>query len=761
MRALLDDIEKAPCRHSNSGLGHSHDHHVDIVVDSISADAAFKLAGVEAISQISGTTFRILYDPHAVGVRDILEHGFQGQAVLAPEDSRSSFAAQRAALRRLSFKTLFSTLLTIPVLILAWLPDSSNIVLRGSISLFFASILHILIAITFYPSAYRAVFHNHAADVDVLITLSTTTAYIFSVIAFAFQVIGKPLESGMFFQTSALLTTIVLIGRLVGDYSRQKAVEKVSIRSLQPETAILRADDNIDRVIDARLLQYGDTINVPADTQIPTDGIVINGVSEVDESMITGEANLIPKKAGTKVVAGALNHQGVLLVRLTRLPSENTISQIARMTDEALASKPKCREIADRVAAWFVPVMLLLSIATFLIWLAVGRNHSNQSWSHTVVSALTYAIAVLIVSCPCAIGLAVPMVLVTASGIAAKHGIIIKSGRVIEATRNIDHVVFDKTGTLTEGRPGVFRFEYRHESPGLVQRLLLGLLSSGHHPVSKAIVEHLSHEDVEPETVENVTVSAGNGVSGKWHEHTLRGGNAHWLGLEDNISVQKAFTEGRTVFCLMLNKALIALIELRDEIRKDAFMAITRLKQRGIEISLLSGDNLGAATCVATALGIPLSTVRARATPADKQNYISSLIANPAAPSGSLRTRGVLFCGDGTNDSIALAQATVGVYMSGGTDIAKGAADVVLASPRLGCLLLLIDISRAAFRRIFFNFMWAFLYNVFAVLLAAGVFERVSTGFRLQPQYAAVGELVSIVPVVLAALQLRLKGWEV
>ena len=754
MALLSCDVEQGLCHNSEADLDHSSDHYIDVVAGSLPG-AVLKFDGVKATTPLSKSTVRIHYDARVVGPRDLVERGTKAQVTLAAVDSSSPFVAQRRALRRMWTKTLLSIILTIPVLTLAWLPHSSSIVLKASISLFFASLLQILVVTSFYPNAYIAVFRNHVADVDVLITLSTSIAYIFSVVAFVYQVIGEPLETGMFFQTSALLTTIVLVGRLIGDYSHQKAIETVSVRSLQSQTAILVTNNNRERVIDTRLLQYGDTIKILADSHIPTDGIVSSGASEVDESLLTGEANLVLKTPGSKVIAGSINHQGVLFVSLSRLPGENTISQIAEMTEQALASQPKCREMADRVAAWFVPIIVLLSVATFAIWVAIGRIVAQEDWSHTLVAALTYAIAVLVVSCPCAIGLAVPMVVVIATGVAAKHGIILKSGRTLEVARNVDHVVFDKTGTLTEGTPAVVCFEYLHISPNLAQCLLLGLLLSSKHPISKAIAENLKHANVEPETIDNVTVSAGNGVLGKWHSQTLCGGNARWLGIEDHVLVKHAAMGGRTVFGMALDDELVAIIALEDRLRKEAFEVVAELKQRGIEMSLVSGDGSEPVGDVAEKLGMPPNNVRWRAAPVDKQNHIHSLLAKPTLSGGIPH---VLFCGDGTNDSVALVQATVGVYMSGGTDIAKGAADVVLASPNLGSLLLLMDLSRAAFRRIVLNFVWSFLYNVFAILLAAGAFKK--AGFRLEPHYAAIGELVSIVPVILVAFHLKLKRWK-
>jgi Cd2+-exporting ATPase len=755
MDSLRYDTEKALRRCSDSAVGLTCDHHIDVVHQGSLPESILNLSGVTSVSKLGDSTFRIQYDASILGARDLLEHGFGNKASLAPENSTSSFAAQRRALTRLFWKTVLSIVLTLPVLTLAWLPGSSNIVVKNCISLFFATLLQVLVAFTFYSGAYKAVFHKHVADVDVLIALSTTTAYVFSVVAFAYQVIGKPLKPGMFFQTSALLATIVLLGRLVADYSHQRAFEMISIKLLQPQTAIVVSDDKADIVIDARLLQHGDTVKVLPDSKIPTDAVVINGVSEVDESMITGEANLVVKNPGSRVIAGSLNHQGMLLVRLTRLLGDNTISQIAEMTDEALTSKPKSRQIADLVAAWFVPVMVFLSIVTFFIWVAIGRSLLHKPGSEVVVSALTYAIAVLIVSCPCAIGLAVPMVVVIASGIAAKRGIIFKSGRTIETARKVHHVIFDKTGTLTEGRPAVIYSYFCHRDPEFVRSLFRGLLSSSSHPISRAIVEDSNYAPASPAMIDDIKAIPGKGVLGKWHGQTLRGGNVSWLGLEGHFAVQHAFARQLSIFCLMLQDELIAVIGLQDPVRNEAFDVISKFKQRGVEVSLLSGDNAGSVEKVGRMLGIPFNNVRSRATPADKQDYIRSILAKPTS---SGRTPHVLFCGDGTNDSVALAQATIGVYMSGGTDIAKGAADVVLASRQLNGVLLLMDISQAAFRRIVLNFVWAFLYNVFAVLLAAGAFKRI--GFRLEPQYAAIGELVSIVPVILVAFQLKLKSWK-
>ncbi|KAL9098218.1 MAG: hypothetical protein Q9187_009701, partial [Circinaria calcarea] len=332
--------------------------------------------------------------------------------------------------------TAFSAVLTTPVLILAWAPLPQHEILYGAVSLTLATIVQIVVAGPFYPSALRALLFTRVIEMDLLIVLSTSTAYIFSIIAFAYQVRGHPLLSGEFFETSTLLVTLIMLGRLVSAFARHKAVESISIRSLQIETALLLDRDGSGvQEIDARLLQYGDIFKVIPDSRIATDGIVVSGESEVDESNMTGEAVPVEKSAGSNIIAGCLNGSGTLIVRLTCLPGENTISEIAAMIDAAKFSKPKIQQLADQVASYFVPVIVVLTLITFAIWVAVGIAIQHQSKSSAVVQALTYAISVLIVSCPCAIGLAVPMVAVIAGGVGARHGVVFKSAETIEIAR--------------------------------------------------------------------------------------------------------------------------------------------------------------------------------------------------------------------------------------------------------------------------------------------------------------------------------------
>ncbi|KAL9636916.1 MAG: hypothetical protein Q9164_002532 [Protoblastenia rupestris] len=700
--------------------------------------------GVEGMVALDQKTVRVAYDAKLIGARDLLEKAFDATTALAPPRPYAELEIGSNHVRKTAYMTAFSAMLTIPVLILAWAPLSQHEIAYGSISLALATIVQVVVAGPFYPTALKALIFTRMIEMDLLIVLSTSTAYFFSVIAFAYQVRGHPLSTGEFFETSTLLVTLIMVGRLVSAYARHKAVESISIRSLQTDTALLVDCESAGRrEIDARLLQHGDVFAIGPDSRVATDGVIISGRSEVNESNVTGEAIPVEKSTGSRVIAGSVNGSGTLLVRLTRLPGENTISEIAAMVDAAKFSKPKIQELADQVASYFVPVILVLTLITFFIWLGVGKAIQRQSGGSAAVQAMTYAITVLIVSCPCAIGLAVPMVIVIAGGVSAKHGVVFTSAETIEIARKVSHVVFDKTGTLTQGKLSVSVEEYLPTSHSSAASLALGLTIHNKHPVSAAVAAHLQAQGVEPALVKDVKSVTGSGLKGTWNGSFVRAGNSRWLAFQDAPQVASLLSQGRTVFCLSLGEDLLAVYGLNDTLRHDAMSVVSELQKRDIAISLVSGDDDGAVQEIGRQLGIPERQVKSRCSPGDKQKYIEAIMDH--------KDKIVLFCGDGTNDAVALAQASIGLHMNSGTDVAKSAADAVLFRPALSGILVLIDLSRAAFHRIVFNFSWSFVYNTFAILLAAGAFVHA----RIPPRYAALGEIVSILPVILIALQLR------
>lgn len=712
--------------------------------------------GVTDANVVSKNIMNVAFDSKVVGARDLLEKGWDAPMTLAPPRGDQSLAAGSKHVRNVGLSTILSAILTIPVLVLAWAPLPEREIAYGSASLALATLVQFLIAGPFYPKALKALVFSRVIEMDLLIVLSTTAAYIFSVVSFGYLVAGKPLSTGEFFETSTLLVTLIMVGRYVAALARQKAVESISIRSLQAPTAVLVGDE--EREVDVRLLQYGDTFKVLPDSKIPTDGTVVSGSSEVDESMVTGESRPVEKYIKSAVIAGSINGAGTLIVRLNRLPGDNTISTIANMVDEAKLSKPKMQEIADRVASYFVPVIVTLTIIVFCVWIAVGIAVQGRPASDAAIQAITYAITVLIVSCPCAIGLAVPMVIVIGSGVAAERGVIIKSADPLELAYKTSHVVLDKTGTLTEGRLAVAREMWLGNQGDVAnsKSLLLSLLVSNKHPVSAAVATHLQSAGITPigKALDASTLT-GKGVEATTSSGSiLRAGNSRWLGLSQDSRVQSTLSEGHTTFCFTVKDTLMAIFGLQDSLRADSLDTVEQLHKRGVAVHVISGDDDAAVRAVTSQLSIPDDRVRSRCTPADKQAYVQELLENAGGKSPPT----VIFCGDGTNDAVALAQATIGVHMndSSGTDVAKSAADVVLMRPSLAGILTLINVSKKSMGRIAFNFGWSFVYNVFAILLGGGAFSSLHNA-RIPPEFAGLGELVSVLPVILAAMLLR---WE-
>ena len=701
--------------------------------------------GVLDMAHVDKQTVRVAFDPKIVGARDLTQKIWGPPIKLAPPRGDHSLEAGSKHVRHVGYMTLLSAVLTIPVLVMAWASLPEREVAYSSASLTLATIVQVVIAGPFYPMALKALIFSRVVEMDLLIVLSTSAAYIFSVVSFAYLIAEHPLSTGQFFETSTFLVTLIMVGRWVAALARQKAVESISIRSLQAPTAILvDQKSGTEREIDARLLQYGDTFKVLPDTRIPTDGTVTNGSSEVDESMLTGESRPVEKYPKSVVIAGSINGPGVLTVRLNSLPSDNTINAIAAMVDEAKLSKPKLQDLADRVASYFVPVVLALTSLTFVIWVAVGMTIRGYDGSEATIQAITYAITVLIVSCPCAIGLAVPMVIVIVSGVAAERGIIFKSADAIEVAYKSSHVVFDKTGTLTRGKLSVVTKDC--DSVNKLP-LLLGLIENSRHPVSVAVAAHLKDAGVMASTVPEPKSLTGKGVETTFGGRKLRAGNSRWLNLSENELVQPMLAQGYTAFCFTIDNALQAVYGLENELRPDAAGTIKTLQKRGVLVHVVSGDDDGSVQSLASKLSIPGGNVRSRSSPADKQDYIQTLLGTGVDRKKPV----VVFCGDGTNDAVALAQATIGVHMNEGTDVAQSAADVVLMRASLAGILTMMDASRKSVNRIKFNFIWSFVYNTIAVLLAAGAFVNA----RIPPEFAGLGELVSVLPVIAAALLLR------
>ncbi|KAI6274756.1 hypothetical protein MCOR27_002566 [Pyricularia oryzae] len=754
------------------------DQTIDVLVASVQASTALselQLPGVTQVVSVDKKRMRLTYDPAVVGPRTLLEKIGELSSGLAPNDDPSVSSGRKRLYDQL-IKTCVAAVLTIPVLVLAWGKESVHVepLTSAAVSIALATLVQMVAVPDFYKPAISALVHSGSVEMDMLVVISITAAYVYSLVAFGFRVAGRPLETEEFFETSTLLITLVLLGRLVAAFARMRAVAAVSLRSLQASTALLvgQKGEAPEMEMDARLLQYGDRFKVLPHSTVPTDGIVTSGVSEVDESMLTGEAVPVPKERHDTVVAGTVNGSGTLVVQLTRLPGKNTVTDIAKLVEEAANSKPKIQDVADRVAGWFVPVVTVTAILVTVVWIIVGIKVRSFPADRAVADAVTYAVAVLAISCPCALGLAVPMVLVVAGGIAARGGVVIKSAESTERARKVTDVVFDKTGTITESELDMAEDEYplNHLVTKADAAAIARAVASGNkHPVSVAVAKHLEKHTAADLT--DVHVVPGFGIEAKYKGFVVRAGNPHWTQTESHSTVARLQDQGMTIFAVSLADTPIAFYSLRTRLRVDAAAVVKQLQRRGISVHLVSGDQKRAVEAVAAQVGIPQSNVASQYTPAQKREYVAQLMA-PASQqtqkqkqnqnqnqNQNQKPKVVMFVGDGTNDAVAVAQADVGVQLAaagapGGSkgasaaasEVTRGAADVVLLSG-LGGVLFLLDISRSASLRMKFNFAWSAVYNVLAILLASGALVAV----RIPPAYAGLGEIVSVLPVIIAA----------
>lgn len=716
---------------------------LDLVMDAQTAQGISQNMpkGVTGCETVSKRLYRVTYDSSVIGARKVLE--MIPGAALAPPSQDESLTAGARRLRNVLWTTVVSFCLTIPVVVLSWAnpPVPEHTILYTSIVL--ATMVQAIAVPEFYRPALSALYYNRVVEMDMLVVISISAAYGYSIVAFGLVLAGKGTDNtDTLFETSTLLISLILLGRLVGAYARKRAIAAVSLRSLQPNTAVLIAESGNSVDVDARTLELGDVILVGPHTQIVTDGTVSRGSSDVDESMITGEAIPVSKFPGDAVIAGTLNTGGTLTITINRLPGKNTVTDIANLVEQAQSTKPRVQDLADKVAGYFVPTVLSISIIVTIIWVVVNVKARDRSAGRSVGNAISYGIAVLAVSCPCALGLAVPMVLVISSGVAARLGIIIKTADVVERGFKCTDVIFDKTGTLTENTLHVVE-EGVFERSGLptahIYALVLAMVKDNGHPVSKAIELALENRGVRPLELAAIESIPGAGVQCEWDGTVVRGGSPYWLEI-DHADFSIFSDRGLAVYCVADSAGLLAVFGLRTSLRTEAKGVVRELQARRINVHIVSGDGPRAVEAVASELEVPASQAVSRQSPEGKQSYIRRL-----QDAGKV----VLFCGDGTNDAVAVTEAAVGVQIESSSGVTRATADVVLLGNLKG-VLQLVDISRAAFHRIMFNFVWAALYNVFAILLAGGAFVLV----RIPPAYAGLGELVSVLPVVLTAATL-------
>jgi P-type Cu+ transporter len=596
----------------------------------------------------------------------------------------------------------------------------------------------------FYTRAWAA-FRHHSADMNTLIAVGTGTAFGYSVIVTLADdwFSSRGIEPHVYFEAVVWIVALVLLGNLLE--ARAKSRTSGAIRrlaGLRPSTArVVR--DGVELEIPLERLLPGDEVVVRPGEKIPADGVVVDGVSHVDESMLTGEPTPVRKAAGDEVVGATFNRNGALRFRVERVGADTVLSRIIRLVQQAQGSKAPIQRVADRVSAVFVPVVISIAIATFVIWFLVGPE---PSYLHALVSAVT----VLIIACPCAMGLAVPTAVMVSTGRGAELGILIKGGEPLERSGRLDTVVFDKTGTVTEGRPAVQRVLADDEAAVIGLAAAVERLSE--HPLGDAIVEAAAARGLPTGSVEGFESHTGRGVTGRVEEKSVAAGNVALL-RELNVdsgrfadAADQLAADGLTAVYVVVDGRVQGVIGIADPVKPSSRVAVAALRAMGLESVMLTGDNDRTATSVASAVGI--ERVVAEVLPDRKLEEIRRL---------QNEGRIVAMVGDGLNDAPALAQADVGIAMGTGTDVAMEAGDITLMRGDPLGVPRAIGLARRTMRVIRQNLFWAFVYNVIGIPVAAGVLYP-GFGIRLTPAMAAAAMAVSSVSVVTNSLRLRKHG---
>jgi Cu+-exporting ATPase len=579
----------------------------------------------------------------------------------------------------------------------------------------------------FAQSAWAS-FKKHHSNMDTLVAIGTATAYFYSIYA---MITGQ----AVFFESAAFVTTFVLLGQVFEEKMRNNASEAVEkLVNLQAKEAEVLRDGKYVKVPLSEVA-VGDQIRVRPGEKIAVDGVIESGSSTIDESMVTGESMPVTKKVGDHVIGSTINNTGTFVFKASKVGNDTMLAQIVELVKKAQNSHAPIQNLTDRVSDIFVPVVLILAIATFLVWYVfLGA---------TLAHALIFAVSVVVIACPCALGLATPTALMVGTGRGAKMGILIKNGEVLEKVNEVKTIIFDKTGTVTNGTPEVTDVVGDRDQ---VLRVAASLEQSSEHPLATAITKAAQKADIAPATVTNFTAVEGKGVKAQLNGKTALVGNEKLL---DDLAIDKQWLDAmmdlqkaaKTVVVVALDNRVIGLIAIQDAPKPTSKAAIAELKAQGLQSVMLTGDNHVVAKAIARQVGI--DTVIAEVLPRDKAERVNNF----------QKAGKVAFVGDGINDAPALSTADVGIAMGSGTDIAIESGGIVLVKNDLRDVAKALELSRKTFNRIKLNLFWAFIYNVLGIPVAAGVFYL--AGIILSPELAGLAMAFSSLSVVTSSVLLN------
>lgn len=707
------------------------------------------LKGVrEATVNFAAGTLNVEYDPSEITPKQMREAvQAVGYDLIVDEENASELQEleQRKHYLSLRRRTLWSWIFCIPLMLLGmvWMhePWSPWVQLALTVPVL------LVFGRSFYVTGWRQARHGKA-NMDTLVALSTSIAFLFSLFNTLFPQVwyDRGLEPHVYYEAAAMIVAFVLLGKTLEERAKGSTSSAIrKLMGLQPKTARLVGADGSEREVPIAQLKPGDRISVRPGERIPVDGTVVEGSSYVDESMISGEPLPVSKKAGGKVLAGTINQRGSFILEAKQVGAGTVLARIVQMVQQAQGSKAPVQRIVDRVSAVFVPTVIGISILTFAVWIIMGGT-SNLTY------ALLSAVSVLVIACPCALGLATPTALMVGIGKAAEYHILIKDAFALENLCRIDTVVLDKTGTLTEGKPTVMDWLWLMPSAEVagLESVLLAAEMKSEHPLAAAIVTALQDRGVETVETERFVSLTGRGIEVriKGTDYWIGSRNLageHLPGIPDSAAGQADSWQeaGKSVIWYGRGAELLALAAIADPVKLTSAEAIAELRRMGIEVHMLTGDGRKTAAAVASDLG--LTRFEAEVMPDDKERYIKDLQS---------QGRRVAMVGDGINDSQALARADVSVAMGKGTDIAMDVAMVTLMTSDLMLLPKAVTLSRQTVRLIRQNLFWAFIYNLIGIPLAAGALYP-AYGILLNPMLASAAMAFSSVSVVLNSLRLK------
>jgi P-type Cu+ transporter len=694
-------------------------------VREASVNLATEVATVKADPALDPQAMRAAVEKAGYGVGGQVQRLDQGEA-----QATAAAAPAPNDWWPVALSALLSLPLTIPMFGMLFGADWA---LPGIWQLALATPVQFWLGARFYRAGWKAA-KSGAGNMDLLVALGTSAGYGLSVYLL-FAHAGHGGMPHLYFEASAVVITLVLLGKWLEARAKHQTTEAIrALNALRPDTARVRREG---REIEVPLTQVrrGDVVVVRPGERIPVDGAVLEGASQVDESLITGESLPVAKHEGNRVTGGSVNAEGLLVLQTIAVGAETTLARIVRLVESAQAGKAPIQRLVDKVSEVFVPVVIGIALLTLLAWGTLSGD-----WQ----TAILNAVAVLVIACPCALGLATPTAIMAGTGVAARHGILIKDAQALEIAHKIRRVAFDKTGTLTEGKPRLVAAEPAQGDRAGLLAASASLQAGSEHPLARAVVEAAGQEGIAYEQASNVRAIAGRGVAARVGERELRLGSTRLmteLKVDTSLLAARAAqlqAEGRTVSWVAdvtAQPQLLGLLAFGDTLKPTAASAIAALRAQGVRTLLLTGDNVGSATAVATQLG--LDEFRAEVLPEEKARIVAEL--GQQAP--------VAMVGDGINDAPALAAADVGIAMSTGTDVAMHAAGITLMRGNPALVADAIDISRRTYAKIRQNLFWAFIYNVVGIPLAA-------LGL-LSPVIAGAAMAFSSVSVVTNALTLR------